>query len=427
MVGKKRTQIGVLTVLVTQSLQSMEPSENAMPPRFPEARNEPEGERFNRPESMGERPGLPLDNIRNMDNPFGERPTEQPFENRSPFNEERPRSPFGEQRFGMGESIPEERSETPPRPEVFGDQAAGEMPPPPQSFEDRVPNEEQSEDQLIAAGIHTIDVEDEGNWVLKRVWWEQAEIRYEQLVNLNDKVGAFPLTFVTKKSDLDKQIETVFKNVGLEQTEIIDLLNFITQSVQILNDDVQVAQLWQREKEILDALNAKKEQFEQVNTELNGLAQNDALLNEVLMQIMTSVNECRQYELQSWKNFKEIARVLNDAKARELFYGIETNYKNVEAVFNYLQHDLNSYSTTIMQSMEQQADKISSLLNDIKQAGINLKQQVVELKELEEEKKKQEALAKQKAEEQQTKKAPVKPQGWFERTWSGIKAWFGLK
>lgn len=355
-------------------------------------------------------PEFPAEEIKKMESPFPTRPIAMP----------RAQLPVERTHVTQPSVMPMPPIE--PTPPAF-------TPEPPIPAEAQVPETATAVEEMIAKGIHTVDVEDEGNWVLKRIWWEQAEDLYEKIVALNDQVANYPMSFVNKKAAIDKQIEDTFKTLGTEQIEIAGLIQFLLDQVGLIEQEDNAAVLLPQEKELLSMLSEKKKEFEQIKADLESLAQKDSLLNEALMQIMSLVNECRQYELRSWKNFKEIARVLNDEKAKELFYQIDANYKNIQAILNYLQKELDAYTDSLMEAMREESAKIVSIITELKTSGFDIKQQVTALKELEEEKKRQTEQATR--ELAKPKKEPKKGffgrlGDWFGYVWKSIKQWFKI-
>ena len=60
-------------------------------------------------------------------------------------------------------------------------------------------------------------------------------------------------------------------------------------------------------------------------------------IDDVLAKLMETINRVREYEQEAWQNFKDIARLLDDRKAKEMFYKIDATWRNVTSLKEYIQ------------------------------------------------------------------------------------------
>lgn len=287
--------------------------------------------------------------------------------------------------------------------------------------------QESEEDQMIESSLDTIDALDEGNWVLKRVWWEQAEAAFEKIIQLNDKIMQLQMNLVTDRNNHDREFNNLFKQIGLEQNQIVSFIDYLLEAN--LSEDDQKSK---EEYEILDKVESKKADFEKIKEDLTKFVELDNLISESLIQLMQLVNKCRDYETKSWEDFKEIGRVLNDEKAKELFYEVEADYKNVESIYNYINSELHNYMNSNLNEMGVLAKDTVDALAKLDDEDLSLKSLVEKHKEAVETKKR---LAELKEQEALNKKAqPKKSKGffsgianWFSSLWKSIKGIFGIK
>lgn len=66
------------------------------------------------------------------------------------------------------------------------------------------------QEALVEETLNTIEAEDEGNWVLKRVWWEQSEDLFGQIINLNDQVVQVQVKLIAMRNESDKDVADFF-------------------------------------------------------------------------------------------------------------------------------------------------------------------------------------------------------------------------
>ena len=59
-------------------------------------------------------------------------------------------------------------------------------------------------------------------------------------------------------------------------------------------------------------------------------------IDATLKKLMEQIDRARKYEREAWNNFKDIAHVLSDKKARELFYQMDTAHNNLKDIQEYV-------------------------------------------------------------------------------------------
>jgi len=88
---------------------------------------------------------------------------------------------------------------------------------------------------------------------------------------------------------------------------------------------------------------------------------------------MEQLNKVRLYERDAWSQFKEIAQVLNDIKASELYYKMDTSWRNIKDVYHYLQKDFSTYFQELATKLGTEIDRVKKVVNALKEKGIDLK------------------------------------------------------
>ncbi len=275
------------------------------------------------------------------------------------------------------------------------------------------PKEDMEKD--IVNTLDTLSVEDEGNWLLKRVWWEQAEATFEKIINLNNQMLQPQMEYFNRKNEANKAVEEMFRKIGFQYGELHEMLNYFLESVSKEREAVGI--LSTEERDFLNLVNGKRQELENLQTDLNSLNELETKFNEVLNQLAAQINKCREYEKNAWNDFKEIGRILNDKKAKALFYQIEGYLKNVQSIFNYINVDLKKYFDGLLDKADKLATSILSKIEELNNQGFNIKEEYQKIKQIEEQREIEAALKKRKAEE------GVKPkpkQGWLD----SIIGWF---
>ena len=128
---------------------------------------------------------------------------------------------------------------------------------------------------------------------------------------------------------------------------------------------------------------------------------------------MNQINRVRQFEEQAWQNFREIARILDDTKARELYYIIEGTARNIKNISTYLERDFFSHFNTLINEATKHVTRVQNQIKALKEKGVNFKRQSELLKQTE--------PTPAENEDEDEEVAPKPKLGWFGWIMSGIK------
>lgn len=287
----------------------------------------------------------------------------------------------------------------------------------PEMTVEEVEKAELPDTQIASIDTTTLEIP-QGNWLFKRMWWERSEETYQKLKDLVDKILDQRVDFFQQRSALDKDLfDTFYLELGMSFSEftttVHDLINRLEQE-QVAEEDTTEKQ------QLLDSIKLEKATIDQVKKNIDELKQVDNAIEDSLAIVIETVNKVRRYERDGWNNFKEIMRLLDDKKARELFYRIDVALQNVKQLSNYLDRAFSSYFSMLETRARSTVAMLHNQLSELKEKGIDLRNKVSILeqeqqRELEKEKVKQ---IQQEEEEQQ----PNKPVSWWRATVDTIKS-----
>ena len=273
---------------------------------------------------------------------------------------------------------------------------------------------EQIAQEVEEIGIDTIDIDEpQGNWLFKRMWWEHAEKRYEKIRDLVQKIWKSRMNFFIKRTELDKMVLDPFHiSMGLGQGELYEILSELVSRIEQERKEEGV--LSQSERSLLTRLKAEQKTLEQAKLDVESISQLGRDIDQALNRLMEQLNRVRTYEREAWEHFKNIARVLNDKKARELFFKIDTVLLNIKSIDDYLQRDFTQHFNQLLQKINNQVTKVTSEVQGLKEKGIDFKKQLGTI-EAEEE---QPVPVQEVEEENGEEVAP----GWGTRLWNNFVA-----
>jgi hypothetical protein len=273
----------------------------------------------------------------------------------------------------------------------------------------------EKEEEEPRRGIDTVSLEEpQGNWLFKRVWWERAEDRYGKIRALVDKIWESRTTFFIKRNELDRKVlDPFYVSIGVGQGElqiiITELNDFFEKERERQGD------LSEQERTLYETLVVEQEALKQLKADVESITALDRALDDALGMLMDQINRVRQFEKQAWDNFKEIAHLLSDTKARELYYMIEGAGRNIKNISTYLEQDFLNHFTKLIDQAKKHITRVTQQINALKEKGVDFKRQVDRIAQQEAENK-QKQMAQELAEEEEVRPKPKK--GWIDWTLS---------
>ena len=280
---------------------------------------------------------------------------------------------------------------------------------------------EASPEELKDSGINTLSLANpQGNWLFKRIWWERAEERYEKIRTLVDAVWESRTTFFVKRNELDRNIlEPFYLNIGIGQGELQVILGELIEFLEKKRD--QQNGLTEQEHMLYEVIVTEEDALKQLQVDIESVTSLDRAIDEALGTLMNQINRVRQYEEQAWQNFREIARILDDTKARELYYMIEGTARNIKNISNYIEQDFLKHFTTLINETTKHITRIQNQIKSLKEKGVSFKRQS-ELLKVEE----QTPQTDQDDESEEKAAKPKRPVGWFGWISSGVTNFFNI-
>lgn len=264
------------------------------------------------------------------------------------------------------------------------------------------------------SGIDTVSLQNpQGNWLFKRIWWERAEERYEKIRALVDAVWESRTTFFVKRNELDRNIlDPFYLNIGIGQGELQEILSELVDFLDKKRE--QQGDLNEQERMLYEVIVTEEDALKQLQLDIQAVANLDRSIDEALGTLMNQINRVRQFEQQAWQNFREIARILDDTKARELYYIIEGTARNIKNISNYLEQSFLKHFNILINETTKHIARIQNQIKSLKEKGVNFKRQSELLKQ-------PEPISPQEEEEYEEEVKPKPKQGWFGWITSGIQ------
>jgi chromosome segregation ATPase len=277
------------------------------------------------------------------------------------------------------------------------------------------PSNEQWRTREPDSGITTKTDDNRGNWYYKQRFFREAKPLYERIKSLVADIEKMQDHYFTKRSNLDKEVNQFYKDVGFEQGQVEEQVTLLIK--QLEEERQKQGQLTEPERETLLELTATKQQVEQLRDNFQQIKTLDENLDKVISTLMDQLNLARKYQQKAWNNYETISEILNDQKAEQLYVEIKSTVNDVERIKSYLSGALSSYLDKVGMALRTAMNEARSRINELQKKGISLGKSIHAEKEAEE-KARQEAEKKKKEDAEAKKKAQAS-RGW----WASIKGW----
>src|SRR3990167_6439209 len=81
--------------------------------------------------------------------------------------------------------------------------------------------------KIISKGLDTTDVGNQGNWLLKRVWYEQAEDRFGKILESLDSIIQQQIKFFKSITEAEKNSEDIFSKANFKIAELAETVKIL--------------------------------------------------------------------------------------------------------------------------------------------------------------------------------------------------------
>ncbi len=240
-------------------------------------------------------------------------------------------------------------------------------------------NPDTGEDLSVDSEVDTFEQEGSGNWLLKRVWWEKTEAVYENIKQVFNEIMSARMDYISQRNRLDRELDVSYGQIGLEEGELQDIIDYCLDFAKKEKPEQGFSD--KQEEDLYNALQHKQHDLDQIKLDLKALQAVDQKIDEALDTLFKQIDVANQYEQKAWDNFKDIARELNDKIARKSYYETEGLLKDIQNVHSYITSQFSSYFSQTLQTARTHSQSISSQVQALKQAGVDLKKQASALEQ----------------------------------------------
>lgn len=251
--------------------------------------------------------------------------------------------------------------------------------------------------------IDTVDLDAaEGNWLLKKIWWEKSNNLYGKIRSTVDAIAEARMHFYTEHMRVDRDLlDPFYTTVGYDQGQLAEIADTLT--TQLEKKRQKKGSLDEQELEYYTTVANARTTIEGFKAAVQSVGQLSNDLRDALVKLVEQLNRVRSYESEAWRLLNAIAEELSDKKAREYYYGVLTQWQNIKEIDAYIIGPYSDHFGQLVQALQTQTKTIKESLDDLKDKGIKFGIAVQEHLEMQEQ---------AEVEATQTKPAPKK--GWWD-------------
>ncbi len=119
--------------------------------------------------------------------------------------------------------------------------------------------------------------------------------------------------------------------------------------------------------------------MQELQKDVNAVIVKDEEIEKAILMLVEQIGKIRNIEQQAWTDFKNIARVLDDRKARELFYKVDGAWRNIKELQQYISEKFAGSFDELIAKVEEQIRKVDQEVGVIKESGVDLKKRLLSM------------------------------------------------
>lgn len=231
--------------------------------------------------------------------------------------------------------------------------------------------------------LDTIDIEEGGNWVLKRKALQDTVRKIEDINALYDDIRDTNIVFLQGINTVDVLFTQFSYDVGLDLGKVHQLVQDVSHHLE--SEREETGDLTEAERDILQKTEDRKKEIEQLRTNIHDIWQAHAQLKEARTLNDDQIIEADRIRKQAWRNFRMIERVLNEVKAEELYHETVQLFEAMQTSYRYLQTRLIPHFEQSIKMIQDKMQSVKKQAEDLQSQGVLLKQQAIQVDRMEKE------------------------------------------
>jgi len=298
--------------------------------------------------------------------------------------------------------------------------------------------------ETVAYSAEEIGIQ--GNWRKKKEWLAQAVEKNDEIQAILSDIHTFRKTFLENEKKIDNEREKFSQKTGFDKGETKNIFQDVVKYIEKTKENtkrlftIALSQLDSASKEqaakireqYIDTYNIeetfKKQQnkLEQVELDFKTIDNLDKALRERLQAVNKQAKTINTKADRAQQIHGKIWHVIDDQKAKDLFYELAGIYEQIKATQTYIKSTLANDFNKLIDTLRNQIKKTNTDIQKLEDDGIFI---INRTKRVEEKRNQLLALIKKeraqtKTEQTKREKVPTKRMSWFATIIAAIKDFF---
>jgi len=247
------------------------------------------------------------------------------------------------------------------------------------------------------AGPETVDSVEkigvQGNWVKKRDWLLKSHDVNNEIHDIVLHVEKVRKTYIDKNSQIDTELDTYYKHLGLGQGKIQELFDNIfryldkkrTKGIATLkvSDEVKDPELQAKIDIIEQSARTSKQQLEQLKLDMKSIEDLDRSLSDRIKRFDEQASMMQEEATKAQARTNELWSIIDHNKARLYYYELKNAIlEKVKATQSYLAEDLLKDFDAVIETIKKQITITQDQIKKIESDGIFIKERARRVKEM---------------------------------------------
>lgn len=272
-------------------------------------------------------------------------------------------------------------------------------------------------------GLETVQVSDEktgdqGNWVKKKNWLLKSYEVSSRIYNLATQIAQTKKIYQGKYNAIDEEFDKFYKDLGMEEGKIKELFDNISRylekkkskETEILTARSEktgnVDQDFKKKIEVLEGqIKQMESDLEQLRLDMDAIADLDKSLTQRLQKVDEQITSSMTQTEAARTKVEDLWDIIDDKKARAIYYEVLNIEENLKAILSYLQDVLAGDFDKVVSLAKEKIALVTSNIKKLEDKGLIIKDRSHRVEQM-----KLEEMQKIELESTQAKKAEeVKP------------------
>lgn len=237
-------------------------------------------------------------------------------------------------------------------------------------------------------GLETVQVSDEktgeqGNWVKKKNWLLKSYEISSNIYKLAAQIAESKKIYQSKYNAIDEELDKFYKDLGMEQGKIKELFDSIgrylekkkTKETALLTTSSDktgdVDQDYAKKIDLLESqIKQMESDLEQLRLDMDAIADVDKSLTQRLQKVDEQITLAMTQAEATKTKVDDLWYIIDDKKARAIYYEVLNIEENLKAILSYLQDVLASDFDKVVSLVKEKIGLIASNIKKLEEKGL---------------------------------------------------------